>query len=253
MFNSGYTGKLISSVFITGLLTYVMFNTTSPKIVFVPFLICAVSMALKTVGQIFEKEGMIFFFDKLFKGGFFLYGFGFLIFFDYLALKDKQYGLVIYSLLFWAVLLFVFKRVFFNNKQQAEKPPKVNIAKFAASGLVIVSFLAGVVLLVLGIGRKEAGIIFAGAFFALVSSVFILFHLSVSGFFKKIKTDILGLYIGIVSALVGIGIPIVKFTEVLSVKGTIKSFGLWIFVPIILFSAGVFQIIKTLRNRKDKD
>ena len=58
MFNSGYTGKLISSVFITGLLTYVMFNTTSPKIVFVPFLICAVSMALKTVGQIFEKEGM---------------------------------------------------------------------------------------------------------------------------------------------------------------------------------------------------
>lgn len=253
MFNGGYTGKLISSVFITGLLMYVMFNTTSPKIVFVPFLICAVSMALKTVGQIFEKAGMIFFFDKLFKGGFFLYGFGFLIFFDYLALKDKQYGLVIYSLLFWAVLFFVFKRVFFSNNREAENPPKFNIAKIAASGLVIVSFLAGVVLLVLGIARKEAGIIFTGTFFALVSSVFILFHLSVSGVFEKFKTDLLGLYIGIVVALVGMGIPIVKFTEVLSVKGTIKSFGVWIFVPIILFSAGVFQIVKTLKNRKDKD
>ena len=87
----------------------------------------------------------------------------------------------------------------------------------------------------------------------MVSSVFILFHLSASGFFKKIKTDLLGLYIGIVSALVGMGIPIVKFTEVLSVKGTIKSFGLWIFVPIILFTAGIFQIIKTLMNRKNKD
>lgn len=253
MFNSGYTGKLISSLFITGLLVYIMLNTTSPKIIFVPFLICAVSMALKTVGQIFEKEGMVFFFDRLFKGGFFLYGFGFLIVFDYLALKDKQYGLLVYSLLFWAVLLFVFKRVFFNSNREAERPPKFNIAKIAAAGLVIISFLAGVALLVLGIGRKEAGIIFAGAFFALVSSVFILFHLSASGFFKKIKTDLLGLYIGIVSALVGMGIPIVKFTEVLSVKGTIKSFGLWIFVPIILFLAGIFQIIKTLMNRKNKD
>lgn len=253
MFNSGYTGKLISSLFITGLLVYIMLNTTSPKIIFVPFLICAVSMALKTVGQIFEKEGMVFFFDRLFKGGFFLYGFGFLLVFDYLALKDKQYGLLVYSLLFWAVLLFVFKRVFFNSNREAERPPKFNIAKIAAAGLVIISFLAGVALLVLGIGRKEAGIIFAGAFFALVSSVFILFHLSASGFFKKIKTDLLGLYIGIVSALVGMGIPIVKFTEVLSVKGTIKSFGLWIFVPIILFLAGIFQIIKTLMNRKNKD
>lgn len=253
MFNSGYTGKLISSLFITGLLVYIMLNTTSPKIIFVPFLICAVSMALKTVGQIFEKEGMVFFFDKLFKGGFFLYGFGFLLVFDYLALKDKQYGLLVYSLLFWAVLLFVFKRVFFNSNREAERPPKFNIAKIAAAGLVIISFLAGVALLILGIARKEAGIIFTGAFFALVSSVFILFHLSASGFFKKIKTDLLGLYIGIVSALVGMGIPIVKFTEVLSVKGTIKSFGLWIFVPIILFTAGIFQIIKTLMNRKNKD
>lgn len=253
MFNSGYTGKLISSLFTTGLLVYIMLNTTSPKIVFVPFLICAVSMALKTVGQIFDKEGMIFFFDKLFKGGFFLYGFGFLTFFDYLALKDKQYGLLVYSLLFWAVLFFVFKRIFFNSNREAEKPPKFNIAKIAAAGLVIISLLAGVALLILGIARKEAGIIFAGAFFALVSSVFILFHLSASGFFKKIKTDLLGLYIGIVSALVGMGIPIVKFTEVLSVKGTIKSFGVWIFVPIILFTAGIFQIIKTLRNRKNKD
>ena len=253
MFNSGHTGKLISLVFIIGFLIYVMFNTTSPKIVFVPFLICGISMALKTVGQILEKEGMIFFFDKLFKGGFFLYGFGFLIFADYIALKNKQYDMLVYSLLFWAVLFFIFKRVFFNNKQGAEKPPKFNIAKIAAAGLVIVSFLAGVALLILGIGRKEAGIIFIGAFFFLVSSVFILFYLLVSGFFEKRKTDLLGLYIGVVFVLAGMGIPTVKFMEVLSVKGTIKSFGLWILVPIILFTAGVFQIIKTLKNRKEKE
>lgn len=252
MFNSGYSGKLIVSLFTTGLLVYIMLNTTSPKIVFVPFLVCSISMVMKTVGQIFEKERMILFFDKLFKAGFFLYGFGFLVFADYIALKNKQYDMLVYSLLFWAAGIFIFKRVFFNDNKEVEEPPRFNIAKIAAAGLVIVSFLAGVALLILGIGRKEAGIIFIGAFFTLVSSVFILFHLSASGFFEKIKTDILGLYIGIVFTLVGVGIPIVKFMEILSVKGTIKSFGAWIFVPIIMFSAGVFQIIKTLKNRNNK-
>ncbi len=253
MINGGYTGKLVFSVFITGLLTYFMINTTSLKIVFVPFLICGISMVMKTIGQIFEKEKMTFFFDRLFKTGFFLYGFGFLIFADYIALKNKQYDMLVYTLLFWAVLVFIFKRVFFNNNKEVEKPPKFNPAKIAGTVLVLISFSAGVALLIFGIGRKEAGLIFIGAFFTLVSSVFILFHLSTSGFFEKIKTDILGLYIGIAFTLVGIGTPVVKFTETFSVAQTVRSFGAWILVPIVLFSAGVFQIVKTVKNRKNKD
>lgn len=251
--NGGYTGKLISSLFITGLLIYFMVNTTSPKIVFVPFLICGISMAMKTIGQICEKEKMAFFFDRLFKAGFLLYGFGFLIFADYICIKNKQYDMLVYTLLFWAALFFIFKRLFFNNNKEIEEPPKFNIAKIAGTVLVLVSFLAGVALLILGIVRAETAVILIGAFFVLVSSVFILFHLSASGFFDRFRTDLLGLYIGIVFVLIGIGIPTVKFTETFSVKETVQSFGLWILVPVIMFSAGVFQIVKTVKNRKNKD
>lgn len=253
MLNGGYTGKLVSALFITGLLTYFMIKTTSPKIIFVPFLICSASMAMKTIGQIFEKEKMISFFDMLFKAGFFLYGFGFLIFADYISIKNKQYDMLIFTLVFWAFGIFFFKRIFFNQNERNEVMPRFNIAKIAGAVLVIISFLAGVALLILGIVRAETALIFIGAFFALVSSVFILFYLSVSGFFDRFRTDVLGLYIGIVFTLIGIGVPMVKFAENFSVKETVQSFGLWILVPVIMFSAGVFQIFKTIKNRKNKD
>lgn len=75
--------------------------------------------------------------------------------------------------------------------------------------------------------------------------------LSLSGFFDRFRTDMLGLYIGIVFTLIGIGVPMVKFAENFFVKETVQSFGLWILVPVIMFSAGVFQIFKTIKKQKE--
>ena len=94
---SVYTRKLVSSVFITILLIYFMIKTTSPKIIFVPFLICAISMIGKSISLIMEKKQYVNIFDKSFTVGFLLFWFGFLIFADYIAIKDNQWQLVVFS------------------------------------------------------------------------------------------------------------------------------------------------------------
>ena len=59
------TGRLISSIFITALLIYFMIKTTSPKIIFVPFLVCSLSMAGKSLGIILNKEKIASLFDDM--------------------------------------------------------------------------------------------------------------------------------------------------------------------------------------------
>ena len=66
----------------------------------------------------------------------------------------------------------------------------------------------------------------------------------------KYKMDVLGLYIGILFVVIGIGIPAIKYRETLSILETIRLFGFWILIPIILVVVGVLQIVKCLKNGK---
>lgn len=243
------TGRMISSIFITALLVYFMIKSTSPKIIFVPFLICSLSMTGKSLGLILNKEKIAVLFDKLFKAGFFLFWFGFLIAFCYISIRDKKYSMLALTIPFWFAGIYFLKRKLFPSDKEKQEKSKFNLIKFAGAGLVFAALFAGLLLLIFGIIKAEKIMIFAGAFFILVAGVFVLLALTSTGCFDKIKTDVLGLYVGIVFTLIGIGIPAFKFTETLSLLKTVQAFGLWIFVPILMLAAGVFQIIKCIRKK----
>ena len=108
--------------------------------------------------------------------------------------------------------------------------------------------LSGLIILTLGIIRAETFMIFFGGFFTFGAFAFILGALSVRGHFDKYKIDFLGLYVGILFVVIGIGIPIVK-CGVQHLSETIREFGFWILIPIMLVVAGVLQIVKCLKNR----
>jgi len=334
---SVYTRKLISSVFITILLIYFMIKTSSPKIIFVPFLICAISMIGKSISLIMEKKKYVNIFDKSFTIGFLLFWFGFLIYANYIAIKDKQWQLVAFSLVFWIVGIYFAKKRLVKPKEKTsneKSKTKLNIdfRILISALLVIIVLLSGIAMLFFGImdtyrlnsitkgyiatdgyyrecdifssdedgttykltyvytvnnkeysvttdygtnyipeenssreikynpnNPEEAiitgtnsknGLIYFGAFFTFGSITFILAALSVLGYFDKFKVDILGTYIGFLFFIIGIGIILFQTGTTTSLIETIKSFGLWILIPIMFIIVGIIQIVKCLLKKK---
>ena len=54
---------------------------------------------------------------------------------------------------------------------------------------------------------------------------------------------------GIVIVVIGAGFLVLKYVESYSLIETVKAFGLWMIIPILMILAGVLQIIKCVRNR----
>lgn len=101
------------------------------RIVFIPFFICGLTILIRgfvyfikglnlkkalndtdvLAEDVFENDDKLNIVDKIFSKlylvGFLLFWFGFLIVFDYIAIRDGQTSMFIFSLLFWAVGIFV--------------------------------------------------------------------------------------------------------------------------------------------------
>lgn len=58
--------KLILSIMVTIALLCFMVNSPSPKIIFIPFLLCGVSMAGKSIAQILDKKKLEFILGKIY-------------------------------------------------------------------------------------------------------------------------------------------------------------------------------------------
>lgn len=235
--------NLIGSIILTGILLYLMFKTPSPKIIFVPFLLCGLSLAGKSSAQLLKKGKWVTAFHKLFILGFLLFWFGFLAVAAYTCIRDKRYGMLLFTLPFWVIGFFVTKNKLLGIKGKPGKKNTASPFRFASvisAILVVIAIAAGIFLLVLGIQRKEPALLFGGVFFVLVSLAFPLGWLTISGKLEKAKVDVLGLYMGIVVAGIGIGILIWKFTEL----------GLWMIVPILMIAAGLAAVIKSLKRRQ---
>ena len=56
----------------------------------------------------------------------------------------------------------------------------------------------------------------------------------------------MGLYVGIVSLIIGIGIISIQLGEVASLIRVIEQMKFWFFIPILFIIVGIFQIIKCL-------
>jgi hypothetical protein len=109
--------KLAKAVAALVILLYFVLKTTSPKIFFAPFLLCGFASIGKNLGLLFHKTKMAFVFDRLFKVVFFLSWFIFLIAACYIAVRDKNYQVILFTLPFWLGGLFFMKRKLFNKKQ----------------------------------------------------------------------------------------------------------------------------------------
>lgn len=235
--------NLILSVFITGLLLYFMCKSPGPKIIFVPFLICSLSLAGKSIAQILRKEKWVTAFHKLFILGFLLFWFGFLAAAAFISIRDKRYGMLLFTLPFWVVGFFITKNKLLGIKGKQSKKDTVSPFRFAfvvSTILVSIAILVGIFLFILGIQRKETGLLFAGGFFTLGALTFVLGWLTINGRFETCKVDVLGLYMGFLLSGIGMGILVWKFADL----------RFWILIPVLMVIAGVVQIIKSLKKRK---
>ena len=252
MKNIVYSKKILSSVFATVVVLYFMMTTPSPKIIFVPFLICGLAMTARYFALYLGKEKIADAFHMLFVAGFLLFLFGFLFAGSFYALEDN-YTLLVFSIPFWIVGIWIMKSIFRRRKPEKganeSAGAKISFPIVVSVILVAVTLLAGAFILFLGIRGGSAGLVFTGAFFAFGALTFVLAALKVQGVFDNVKVDVLGIYMGIVVAAFGIGSVALKYGETLSLGQTIQEFGPWILVPVLMVAGGVAQIVKSLNRR----
>lgn len=236
--------KLISSIMVTIVLLYFMTKSTSPKIIFIPFLICGVAMVGKCLAQILDKKKLEFIFGKIFVFGFVLFWIGFLLFAAYTSIKDKNYSLLMLLIPFGIAGIFLIKNRLLNKKQEKNGENFFTFAFVVSTLLVIIALLAGIFLTILGIKERNAGLLLGGVLFTFGSFTFVLGAFTLKGCFDKARIDVFGLYAGAVVAVIGIGF------FAFMCKEPISSYGFWIIIPLLMTVVGIFQIVKCIRNRK---
>ncbi len=236
--------KLFSSIMATVVLLYFMAKSQSPKIIFIPFLISGVSMVGKSIAQILDKRKLERIFGKIFVFGFLLFFIGFLTFAGYISIRDKNYNLLVLLILFGIVGAFLIKNRLLNNKREKSGEVFFIFAFISSTVLVIIALLVGIFLFALGIKEGNAGVLLGAMLFIFGSFAFVLGAFTLKGCFDKVRIDVFGLYAGATIAIIGIGFL------ALMCKEPISSHGLWIIIPLLMSVAGLFQIVKCIKNRK---
>lgn len=162
MKNKGpYIIKLISASIITIFLVNVFIKTPYfvNRIIMLPFLICSITETIKNILLIMNKTEIANIFSKIYIISFLLYWFGFLIYWSYICLIYKNYMLLVLSIPFWIIGIYVVKKSFFkrnnetvkNNKKVVKRESKYNFKVIVSSFLVGICFLSGIIMLFFGI------------------------------------------------------------------------------------------------------
>ena len=101
--------KTIMVLIVSIFLSYILITTKDllTRIVVIPFLIFGISLFIKNICLIFNKNKIAKVFSKISVISFFIYYFGFLIYWGYTAILNKDYILVLFSLLAWVGGIFV--------------------------------------------------------------------------------------------------------------------------------------------------
>ena len=178
-------------------------------------------------------------FHKIFTIIFFVFWFGFLIFAAYICLRDENYGMLLYSGLFWIVgIIFAKKKLFDKKTKKTSRDiPPIGIVLLVISWITLL--VSGVGLSIQGFLQKELGLLFMGCFFFFGAITFLLGVLTLKGCFDNCKIDILGLYAGIFFVLCGGG-----FGAMIIQQG----FNPLVIIPGIMVLAGVVQIVKCFKK-----
>ncbi len=229
--------RLVVSIFNTIILLYFMTKMTNFKIILIPFIICSVAMAGQSIAEMLNQERAANIFRKIYKNGFFVFWFGLLAVGIIKCIRDREYGMLIY------LMLFVVVGILMMRKEKISYNAKFNFGVIIAGGLVVIALLAGIFLLVLGFMRQEGGLIFGGAFFLMGGLAFVLGALTLKGCFDNFKIDVLGLYFGIVFVIIGIGFFVMGYHSQNDIPKAV------LVIPVLMAGVGVLQVVKCLKNR----
>ncbi len=145
--------QIIVSVIVFLLLIWAFFkNQLIGKIIIIPFLICSVAIFGEKLFLILNKKKISNVFKSIFRIVFFLYWFGFLIFFDYICLRDNSYIFLLFSLLFWFVGFKVAYNSLINKKKSIELKNKntVNYKIMIFAVMIASTFIGGLIMLFIG-------------------------------------------------------------------------------------------------------
>lgn len=111
--------KIIALLFVLSFLIKISLNAKlSTQLIIAPFLICSLASLGNNICNLFNKGNYQIIFQKIYALSFFSYWFGFLIYFDFFAIKNHAYSLIIFSLLFWIAGIYFFRKIFIPIKEQ---------------------------------------------------------------------------------------------------------------------------------------
>lgn len=116
----GFIKKTITALFVSLLLSYILIKTndTLTKIIVIPFLLFGISMFLKNICLMLNKNKLAKTFSKINVISFFVYYFGFLIYWDYISITNKDYVLALFSLIAWSGGIFIAYRKYRKLKNK---------------------------------------------------------------------------------------------------------------------------------------
>ena len=120
--NIRYIKQSITALIVFGLLTYILITTKDllTRIVTIPFIIFSLSFFIEKVLLIFNKKLIAKKISKIYVIAFLVYWFGFIIYWDYISIVNKDYMLVLFSLPFWFGGIYVtYKRL--CKKEQSKQ------------------------------------------------------------------------------------------------------------------------------------
>jgi len=120
MKNVKFTKRTFTSIFVFGLLTYILFSSNDliTKIVIIPFIVFSLGLFLKNIFLLLGKKNIAKIMEIIYVIAFFIYYFGFLIYWDYVGIINKDYMLVALSLLAWFGGLFVAYKRYLKGKNK---------------------------------------------------------------------------------------------------------------------------------------
>lgn len=111
--------SLIAAIYLTHIL--IITKSTLTRIIVILFLIFAISLLIKNICLMLNKNKIAKIFSKMNTISFFIYYFGFLAYWDYLAITRKEYMLVAFSLIAWTGGIFVIYRKYLELRNKTRR------------------------------------------------------------------------------------------------------------------------------------
>ena len=119
--NIRYIKQSITALIVFGILTYILLTTKDllTRIIIIPFIVFSLSFFIEKVLLIFEKKSLAKKVQKIYVIAFLVYWFGFIIYWDYVSIVNKDYMSILFSLPFWVGGIYItYKRLYKKEEKK---------------------------------------------------------------------------------------------------------------------------------------